>query len=43
MLKALARYGYIKVTISVWQLVTRAHNVNALALAQVATYIFFRA
>jgi hypothetical protein len=39
MLKALARYGHIKVTISVRQLVPSAHNVNTLALAQVAAYI----
>jgi hypothetical protein len=39
MLKALARYGHIKVAISVWQLVPSAHNVNTLALAQIAAHI----
>jgi hypothetical protein len=42
MLKALARYGYIKISISIWQLMPRADNINALSLAQVATHILVR-
>jgi hypothetical protein len=39
MFKALARYGNIKMSIRIWQLMPCADNVNALSFSQVATHI----